>query len=259
MANDTQHGHTLEAERMLGTVRIVLVNTTEPGNIGGVARAMKNMGLVDLHLVQPRHYPSADATARASGADDLLARAQVHEELAQALGDCHLVMGASARERTLRWPKMNPRQAAAALIEAGLRGPVALVFGRERTGLSNDELDLCHTLVQIPANPAYSSLNLAAAVQVISYELRMRALEVCDSGPVETEDVLGEPAASHEDVERFYRHLEQVLLDLDFLDPQNPRHLMRRLRRLFARTRLGCNEINILRGILAAMAARNPR
>lgn len=255
MANHTQPAMTIEATQdtnILNGVRIVLVNTTHPGNVGGVARAMKNMGLSDLHLVSPQGYPSAEATARASGADDLLARAQVHDDLDAALEGCHFVLGTSARQRTLRWPQYEPRQAAAELLTAARSGPVALLFGRERTGLTNEELDRCNALVNIPANPEYSSLNLAAAAQVLSYELRMTALEGREA-PVPVESG-GELPAAHEEVERFYAHLEETLRLLDFLDPDNPRHLMRRLRRLFGRTRLSINEVNILRGILTHAA-----
>ncbi|MCG5499804.1 tRNA (cytosine(32)/uridine(32)-2'-O)-methyltransferase TrmJ [Ectothiorhodospira lacustris] len=240
---------------LLNPVRIVLVNTSHPGNVGGVARAMKNMGLSDLRLVTPQDYPSAEATARASGADDLLARARVVDDLDEALAGCRLVLGTSARQRTLRWPELDPRQAAARLLEVVPTGPVAVLFGRERTGLTNEELDRCQALIHIPANPEYSSLNLAAAVQVLSYELRMAALAHAPaSAPAPTG---GELPASHEELERLYAHLEETLLLLEFLDPDNPRHLMRRLRRLFAKADPTINEVNILRGILT-QAAKGP-
>lgn len=259
MAKDTQPAMTNEPTRSLGAVRIVLVNTTHPGNIGGVARAMKNMGLSDLRLVNPQGYPSAEATARASGAHDLLARARVHDHLDEALAGCRRVLGTSARQRTLRWPELSPRAAAADLVQATSGGSVALLFGRERTGLSNAELDRCQALVNIPTNPDYSSLNLAAAVQVLAYELRLAALEAAPEAMVSPrgEGVGGEVGAPHEELERFYAHLEETLQILDFLDPDNPRHLMRRLRRLFARARPTVNEVNILRGILT-QAGRGP-
>lgn len=231
----------------LDNVRIVLVNTSHPGNIGAAARAMKTMGLSDLRLVAPLRYPCAEETARASGADDLLARARVHDTLAPALEGCALVVGTTARSRTLEWPRHLPREAAERLIGAAWNAPVALVFGRESSGLSNEETDLCQALVTIPANPEYSSLNLAAAVQVLSYELRLAALaeQAGDGGG----DPAG-PPAGFDEMEGLYAHLERVLVDVEFLDPGNPRHLMRRLRRLFGRALPSRNEVNILRGIL---------
>jgi tRNA/rRNA methyltransferase/tRNA (cytidine32/uridine32-2'-O)-methyltransferase len=188
----------------------------------------------------------------------VLAAARVVGSLEEALAGCRLVIASSARLRTRRWPQLGTREAATqAMMEAG-QGGVALVFGRERTGLTNDELDHAHYLVTIPANPDYSSLNLAAAVQVLAYELRMAHLALTDQMPVVLES--GEPGegpADAEDVERFFTHLQETLVALDFLDPENPRHLMRRLRRLFNRVRLSDNEINILRGILTA-ASRKP-
>lgn len=232
---------------MLQNIRIVLVETTHPGNIGATARAMKNMGLARLFLVKPQHYPSADATARAAGADDLLAGAVLCDSLDEALVGCGVVFGASARARKIAWPQLEPRQAAGRALVAVAAGEVAFVFGREHAGLSNEELDRCNFLVTIPTNPEFASLNVAAAVQVISYELRMASRVA----PPTSE--LNEPLASAEARERFYQHLEQVLTDLEFLDPNNPKHLMRRLRRLFNRVELDCNEVNILRGILTAV------
>ena len=232
---------------VLDAVRIVLVGTTHPGNIGASARAMKTMGLGRLVLVAPSVYPSAEATARASGADDVLYRAEMVATLDQALADCTLVVGASARKRGLSSPELGPREAASRLLAGACRAPVALVFGRESSGLSNTELDRCHYTVRIPANPAYASLNLAASVQVLAYELRQALTE---TGPDPDDGHLPAPAA---ELERFYVHLQQVLLAIGFLDPANPRHLMRRLRRLFNRARPDQNEVNILRGILTAV------
>ena len=234
---------------MLDRIRIVLVNTSHPGNIGASARAMKTMGLGQLYLVQPLDYPSAEATARASGADDLLARAVVCADLDQALAGCRWVVGASARLRKITVPPLLPRDCARqARAESG-QGEVALLFGREQSGLSNEELDRCHALVHIPTNPEYGSLNLAMAVQVLAYEVRMAHLDNWVP-PAE----IGEqtPLAEADEVERFYVHLEETLRDLEFLNPDNPRHLMRRLRRLYGRVRLDRNEVNILRGILSA-------
>ncbi|MDJ0793733.1 MAG: tRNA (cytosine(32)/uridine(32)-2'-O)-methyltransferase TrmJ [Woeseiaceae bacterium] len=229
-------------------IRIVLVGTTHPGNIGAVARAMKNMGLGDLYLVNPKVFPHEDATARASGASDILERARVVDTLDKALVDCVYVAGASARSRTINWPCMGPRDCAERMIQESEHGDVACVFGPEKTGLHNDDLDLCHTLLTIPTDPGFSSLNLAMAVQVFTYEVRVASM--LGEGPVF--DVEAPPATSDE-MEHFYEHLENVLRDIRFLDPDNPRHLMRRMRRLFIRARPDKNEVNILRGILTAV------
>ena len=232
---------------MLTNIRIVLVETTHPGNIGATARAMKNMGMSRLFLVKPHRFPSHDATARAAGADDVLMQAQICESLDQALEGCSLAFGASARSRSIPWPQLDPRQAASRAMTASAGGEVAFVFGREHAGLTNLELDRCNYLVTIPTNPEFASLNVAAAVQVLSYELRVASQLA--TPPAATEEAL----ASAEERERFYDHLEQVLTDLEFLNPDNPKHLMRRLRRLFNRVELDCNEVNILRGILTAV------
>ena len=209
---------------------------------------MKNMGLSDLALVNPKHFPHEEATARASGATDVLESARVVETLADALTDCVYIAGASARARTISWPTMGPRDCAERMISESKAGTVAAVFGPEKSGLNNEDLDLCHTLLTIPTNPAFSSLNLAMAVQVLTYELRVASM--LDAGPgFETEA----PPATGEEMEHFYAHLENVARDIGFLDPENPRHLMRRLRRLFIRARPDKNEVNILRGILTAV------
>ena len=230
------------------SIRIVLVGTTHPGNIGAVARAMKNMGLSDLALVQPKYFPHEDATARASGAADILDSAVVVESLEEALTDCVYVAGASARARTINWPSMGPRDCAERLIQESGNGKVAGVFGPEQSGLQNEDVDLCHTLLTIPTDPGFSSLNLAMAVQVLTYELRVASM--LDPGPVFEVEA---PPATGEEMEHFYTHLENVLTDIGFLDPDNPRHLMRRMRRLFIRARPDKNEVNILRGILTAV------
>jgi len=222
----------------------VLINTSHPGNVGATARAMKNMGLTTLCLVEPKQHPSAEATARASGADNLLAGAKCFATLDEAVADCSLVIGASARSRTLPVPMLDPRGCAELVHRQPDVERVALLFGRERSGLTNDELDRCHQLVQIPTNPDYPSLNIAA--QVIAYELRIAA------GAVEKPDEPEVDYASMVQMGQFYTHLEQTLVELEFLDPENPRQLMRRLRRLFNRARPDQNEINILRGILTA-------
>ena len=209
---------------------------------------MKNMGLDDLALVNPRHFPHEEATARASGATDVLENAVVVSTLADALADCIYVAGASARARTIAWPTMQPRECAERLISESREGKVAVVFGPEKSGLQNEDLDLCHTLLTIPANPSFSSLNLAMAVQVLTYELRVASrLDVLP--PFETEA----PPATGEEMQHFYQHLESVLREVRFLDPENPRHLMRRMRRMFSRIRPDKNEVNILRGFLTAI------
>jgi tRNA (cytidine32/uridine32-2'-O)-methyltransferase len=230
------------------TIRIVLVGTTHPGNIGAVARAMKNMGLSDLALVNPRAFPHEDATVRASGATDILDAAKVVTSLKEALTDCAYVAGASARTRTISWPSMGPRVCAVWLLHESKNGMFAAVFGPEKAGLDNDDLSLCHTLLTIPTNPEFSSLNLAMAVQVLTYELRVAS--TLDGGPGFESDA---PPATGEEMENFYTHLEQVFLDTSFLNPENPRFLMRRIRRLFIRARPDKNEVNILRGFLTAI------
>ncbi|HWQ95415.1 MAG TPA: tRNA (cytosine(32)/uridine(32)-2'-O)-methyltransferase TrmJ [Gammaproteobacteria bacterium] len=237
----------------LSNIHIVLVNTSHPGNIGACARAMKTMSLSGLYLVHPKVFPSAEATARASGADDLLAGAQVFETLDAALAGCGLVIGASARQRTIAWPELTPHECARQVIEQCARAPVALVFGREHSGLTNSELERCNALVRIPSNPDFSSLNIAAAVQILAYEIMLENLE---SAPEVPGDDAG-PATAAE-MEQLYTHLEQALTDIGFLDPANPRQLMRRLRRLFNRARLDKIEINILRGILTAAQRKLP-
>jgi len=233
---------------MLSSTRILLLNTSHPGNIGAAARAMKTMGLGELGLVKPKQFPAAEATARASGADDLLARAQVFDSLDDALRGCQLVIGASARARSIPCPMLDPRECAGMITgRTGTRA--AVLFGNEQSGLSNAEMDRCQYLVRIPANPGYSSLNLASAVQIIAYELRMASNAMTiDRAAEQPQPVPVDSAA----MERFYRHLEQVLVELDFLDPANPRQLMRRLRRLYNRAGPDDNEMNILRGILSA-------
>lgn len=230
------------------TVRIILVDTTHPGNIGAAARAMRNMGLSELALVRPRYFPHPDSTARASGAEDILQAAAVVDTLDEALLDCSYVAGASARPRSIVWPSLAPRECAAKLLAEGRNGKSALVFGPEKSGLTNEDLDRCHTLLHIPADPQFSSLNLAMAVQVLCYELRL-AQHGDERAAPEAEVRL----ATGEELQQFYTHLEQVLIRSGFLDPANPRHLMRRLRRLFVRAAPDQNEINILRGIFASL------
>lgn len=236
------------------SVRIVLVNTTHPGNIGGVARAMKNMNFDELHLVAPKKFPHVNADARASGATDLLENAVVHETLEEAIADCQIVVGTSARGRHIPWPVVDPRELASIIGPLSVDKKVAVVFGREDRGLTNEELHLCHYHVHIPSNPDFSSLNLAAAVQVITYELRMADLYAEKNEEVKPQwgtdwDI---DLADSADLERLFAHMEETLVDIDFLDPENPRQLMPRLRRLYLRALLDKVEVNVLRGILTA-------
>ncbi|AYF88240.1 tRNA (cytosine(32)/uridine(32)-2'-O)-methyltransferase TrmJ [Pseudomonas sp. JS3066] len=240
---------------MLQNIRVVLVNTSHPGNIGGAARAMKNMGLSRLVLVDPEDFPSPEAQARASGADDILAGAQVVATLEEALVGCSLVIGTSARDRRIPWPLLDPRECGKTSVEqAQLGGEVALVFGREYAGLTNEELQRCQYHVHIPSNPEFSSLNLAAAVQVLVYEVRMAWLEQeglpSKVEKVETTAMLNAQPVTVDELERYYEHLESTLVEIGFLDPEKPRHLMSRLRRLYGRSGISKLEMNILRGIL---------
>ncbi len=244
---------------MSGAVRIVLVETSHPGNIGAAARALKNMGLDELVLVRPRQYPDPEATARASGADDLLARARVVPDLPTALRDCSLVLATTARERDQYFRVLDVRAAARRLVEESHRSAVAVLFGSERAGLTNDELRNAHALLRIPANPAYSALNLAMAVQVVAYEILQARSEAAGQAPLVPDGRTAPPAAP-QDMERLYEHLEEVLVEIDFRDrTQNGRHLMNRLRRLLQRAEPDANEVNILRGILTAVQQRRRR
>lgn len=231
-------------------IRVVLVGTQHPGNIGSAARALKTMGLSRLALVAPERYPHQDAIALAAGADDVLAAASLHDTLAEAVADCRLVLGCTARSRRIALPEQHPREAAATLLaEAGQGTEVALVFGRERTGLENDELQLCHGAVHIPANPDYGSLNLAAAVQVLCYELRMAWLAGAAVG--DDHDHEREQPASHAQMEGLFGQLAETLDAIDFHKGRAPESALRKLRRLFLRSRLDLREVRLLRGILA--------
>lgn len=250
---------------MLDNIRIVLVNTTHPGNIGGAARAMKNMGLTDLCLVEPKLFPHPEANVRSSKADDILDNATVVDSLSEAVLDCQLVVGTSARGRHIPWPIVNPRELSAQVSErlshSSDNVKVAILFGREDRGLTNEELHACHLHVHIPTNPNFSSLNVGAAVQVIAYELRMALQEgVKDEAPQWGVDWDIELADQHE-VELMFDHLEKTLIDIKFLEPDNPRQLMARIRRLILRAVPDKVEVNILRGILTkinrAIASNN--
>ncbi|TDG14910.1 tRNA (cytosine(32)/uridine(32)-2'-O)-methyltransferase TrmJ [Seongchinamella unica] len=232
----------------LDNIRIVLVNTSHPGNIGGVARAMKNMGLSRLYLVDPRQFPDEQAEWRAASAVDVLEDAVVTSSLDEAIADCQFVVGTSARGRRIPWPLLDPRQCAERMAVASEKEQVAVLFGREDRGLTNDELKVCNLHLNIPTSADYSSLNLAMAVQVVCYELRM--LLDAPSLPATEDAEWDTPFATRENMERFYTHLEETLVDVEFLDPAAPRQLMARLRRLYSRVRLDEMELNILRGIL---------
>lgn len=232
----------------LDNIRIVLVNTSHPGNIGAVARAMKNMGLNRLYLVAPRQYPDEQATWRAVSAVDVLEGAVVTATVEEAIGECQFVVGTSARGRRIPWPLLDPRRCAERIGTASGHGEVAILFGREDRGLTNDELQLCNLHLNIPTSEAYSSLNLAMAVQIVCYELRM--LADAEQLPASEDTQWDTPFSTRENMERFYAHLEQTLVDLEFLDPAAPRQLMTRLRRLYGRVRLDEMELNMLRGIL---------
>ena len=233
-------------------IRIVLVGTQHPGNIGSAARAMKTMGLHQLVLVAPQRFPDDDARAMAAGADDVLAAARIVPTLAEAVADCRLVLGCTARSRRIALDELAPRDAAARLqAAAGEGAAAALVFGRERTGLDNDELQLCHAAVHIPANPDYSSLNLAAAVQVLAYELRLVALAGADGAGAAGGGSRREGAASHAQLEGFFEQLAETLDAIDFHKGRAPESALRKLRRIFLRCDLDTREVRLLRGVLA--------
>lgn len=235
---------------MLDKIRIVLVNTSHTGNIGSAARAMKTMGLSNLYLVDPVSPPDGKSSALAAGAGDVLANATTVATLEEAIADCGLVVGTSARSRTLPWPMLTPRECGDKLVRESAQYPVALVFGRENNGLSNEELQLCHFHVCIPANPDYSSLNIAAAVQTLCYEIRVNFLDI--EAAKHPENTVAEYPLS-EDLERFYEHLEASLTHTNFIVKNHPGVVMTKLRRLFNRARPESQELNILRGILASI------
>ena len=234
-------------------LRIVLVGTQHPGNIGSAARAMKTMGLSRLVLVAPEKAPDRDTQVMAAGADDLVEAAPVFASLAEAVADCRWVLGATARNRRIQLEPLHPRDAARRAVLATASGPVALVFGRERTGLDNEELQLCHAAVHIPSDPAFSSLNLAAAVQVLSYELRCALLgdaPADDAAAMRTAPP-GEGAASHAELEGFFAQLADTLEQIDFHKGRAPESAMRKLRRLYLRANLDSADVRLLRGVLA--------
>lgn len=238
---------------MKSSLRIVLVGTQHPGNIGSAARAMKTMGLSELHLVKPHKFPHAEAIALAAGAVDLLDKAVLHESLADAVADCHFVMGTSSRRREVPLPEFMPRAAVATLLQAGQTGKAALVFGCERTGLENEDLQRCHATVCIPANPDYASLNLAAAVQILAYEYHVAVLALQSETVVLPHTLLeaDEAPATHEDMERFFGHLAELMEQVEFHKGRAPEIVTSRLRRLYLRANMDLREIKILRGLFS--------
>lgn len=237
---------------VIPNVRIVLVETSHPGNIGAAVRAMKTMGLHRLTLVRPKKFPAPEAKSRAAHAVDVLEQAEVVDDLLTAIADCQLVIGTSARLRKLPWPLFEPREAACFIRQQPITIPIAIVFGRESSGLTNEELASCHYQICIPTNPDYGILNLAAAVQIICYELFLAYRDQPLSALIRNEEV-----ASLGEMEQFYAHLERVLFKLAFLDPKQPDLMMRRLRRFFNRGQPDKQELNMLRGILTA-CEQNP-
>ena len=233
-------------------IRIVLVAPSHPGNIGAAARAMKNMALTSLVLVRPKQFPHTEASARASGADDVLAAARVVETLGEALAGCGFIAATTARERDQYFRVADPRAAAARILAAARHSPAAVVFGAERTGLTNEELEMAHLLLRIPASEAYPSLNLAMAVQLVAYEL-YRASATGHAG----EERGAVPLATAAEMQQLYAHFAEVLAEIDFKDrTESGTHLMSRIRRLLQRAELDHNEANILRGILTAVQNR---
>ena len=254
---------------VLENIIVVLVEPSHPGNIGAVARSMKTMGLTDLVLVNPRKFPHAEASARAAGADDVLDAARIVADVSAAIADRTLVLGTSVRDRQVSWPTVNPKQAAEVIVthinELPLDHKVAILFGRENSGLSNEELDLCQQQINIPANEDYSSLNLASAVQIIMYELRMRELTFSandkrndDRKPL-TPIEKRRQRATKEQLDGHFKHLEETLDKLDFIKSGPSTMLMRKLTRLYNKAELTVEEIQIMRGILSAMQDYSPQ
>lgn len=245
------------AEKLLGNVRIVLSHTSHPGNIGAAARAMKTMGLSRLVLVNPKKFPDPEAFSRAAGADDILENANICSSLDEALEGTVFVVASTARHRNLGPERKPVREVGPELLSYAANGEVAVLFGNETSGLSNEEVQRCQRAAFIPANPDYTSLNLGAAVQLLSYELRLAAFD--GAPPAESIVVpFSSPVATVDDVERFYAHLESVMVDTGFLDPAQPKRLMSKLRRLYGRVQLERDEVNILRGILDAVEKKLP-
>lgn len=236
---------------MLDNIRIVMVNTSHPGNIGAAARAMKNMYLSDLYLVDPVDFPSTEAALRATHAIDLINSAVVTATLDEAIADCDLVIGTSARERTMNWVVETPRKMALTALSHAEKGKVAIVFGRERTGLTNEELALCHRLVHIPTDPDHSSLNVAAAIQVIAYELFSTSQD--ETAVIEKIPEGIDQLSTAGQINTYHQHLEEVMKEVEFFGKSNPENVMRRMQIFLNRSQPSVRELNILHGVLTAM------
>ena len=230
---------------MKSKIKFILFEPSHPGNVGAAARAIKTMGFDKLCLINPIEHPHPEARARSSGALDVLLNAEVYDNLQDAIKDCGLIIGTTSRDRRISVPITNIREAAPSIVAEAKQKPVAVIFGPEKTGLINEQVDCCNQLVSIPSSESYKSLNLAMAVQIVAYELSVS----CQASPSE---MRARNLASNEEIELFYAHLNQVLLETGFLNPKNPKQLMRRLRTLFNRAQMDENEINIMRGILAS-------
>lgn len=243
---------------MLDNIRIVLINTHHPGNIGAAARAMKNMGLTRLYLVDPLDFPSFEASQRASSATDVLTNAVVVDTLAEALKGCSLVCGTTARLRSVKWPQVDARECGEVLHTESEQHEVALVFGRERSGLTNDELEQCQTLVNIPTAEAYSSLNISQAVQVLSYEILMANQQATPKSVASavTEIDVKDTVATNDELEGMYDHYVDALTSLKFFGSRNPEHVMRKIRCLYGRARPTKREVQIMRGVLSYAQGR---
>ena len=239
-------------DNFLNTVKVVLVGTTHPGNIGAAARAIKNMGIFNLALVEPKEFPSDIAIYRSKAAKDILENAEIYESLEDAIAGCKLVVGTSARARSVPWPVFNPRDAAEEMRKISKQGNVAIVFGREDRGLTNDELGLCNFHVHIPSDPKYSSLNLSQAVQILAYEIRL----AYSRDEVISEVKWDVDLANNEQTERLIDHMEELMQDVEFYDVENPRKLLLRVRRFFKRSKIDVMEANIFRGLFSAIQKR---
>jgi len=238
----------IKSDNLLNSVKVVLVGTTHPGNIGATARAMKNMGILDLALVEPKEFPSDVATFRSKAAKDILEKASVHRSLAEAVSECELVVG-TVQRRTVPWPVLNPREAAEEMHKSSRNGKVAIVFGREDRGLTNEELGLCNFHVHIPSDPEYSSLNLSQAVQILAYEIRLSYLK----DQHVNKDYWDVELANNEQTERLINHMDELMQEVDFYDVENPRKLLVRVRRFFKRSKIDVMEVNIFRGLFATI------